>query len=182
LLACNHGLHCLALDGTELWLNPLREPQHVVAGKFRSDSEFQIVVAELGFPRTVEGSPACVYLFDAATGQEIWRRTQKGWQASARDIHWTAGHGCMDIMVFGGGRPATIYDGNGAVMDELEVPPSICGVYNNYPGIYSCHRADVYGDSREEVVVSGWKGVRVHANARPLAIPTLYNSTRYFGM
>ena len=50
------------------------------------------------------------------------------------------------------------------------------------PGDYHCCRADLWGDSREEVLVSGRNGVRIHANRRPLAIPTLYNNTAYSGM
>jgi len=31
----------------------------------------------------------------------------------------------------------------------------------------------VWGDSRDEVIFSGSRGVCIYANARPLAIPTL---------
>jgi hypothetical protein len=40
----------------------------------------------------------------------------------------------------------------------------------------------VCGDSREEVIVFGWKGARIYANSRALAIPTQYNNTLYPGM
>lgn len=43
-------------------------------------------------------------------------------------------------------------------------------------------RADVWGDSREEVILFGSKGCCIWANARPLAVPTLYNNTLYPGM
>jgi hypothetical protein len=75
-----------------------------------------------------------------------------------------------------------IYDGQGAVVDEMPVPGEICSTISANPGIHYGYRADVYGDSRDEVIVVGWKGVRVYANTRPLAIPTLYNATLYPGM
>jgi hypothetical protein len=49
--------------------------------------------------------------------------------------------------------------------------------------VYSDLPVQVYDwDSRDEVIVVGWKGVRIYANARPLALPTLYNTTLYRGM
>jgi hypothetical protein len=45
-----------------------------------------------------------------------------------------------------------------------------------------CTRADVWGDSRQEVIMFGSRGACIWANARPLAIPTLYNNTLYPGM
>ena len=75
-----------------------------------------------------------------------------------------------------------IYDGAGDIVDELPVPPSICSVYNHNPGIHICYRADVWGDSREEVIVAGWTGLRIYGNARPLELATLYNNTLYHGM
>jgi hypothetical protein len=53
--------------------------------------------------------------------------------------------------------------------------------------VYSDLPVQVYdwdndGVNREEVIVVGWKGVRIYANARPLAIPTLYSTTLYRGM
>ena len=74
------------------------------------------------------------------------------------------------------------------IIDELEIPQAYCGTYDSggmggiNTGVHYCYRADVFGDSRDEVIVVGWKGVRIYANARPLAIPTLYNSTLYRGM
>ena len=51
-----------------------------------------------------------------------------------------------------------------------------------YPCGYYVHRADVWGDSREELIIAARNGVRIVTNSRPLAIPTLYNSTTYNGM
>ena len=196
LLFGNHGVHCLADDGTELWHNPLifNEAQHVVAGRFRSDSQLQVAVIDRGVPRTPEGKPACLYLFDVETGKEIWRRSQLpgGWCAACLDIRWSGAGDLKEILVYkrgvfdrGVGSPIAIYDGQGSIVDEIDVPAAILDNEQNVtssPGDYFCCRADLWGDSREEVIVSGRNGVRIHANSRPLAIPTLYNSTRYHGM
>jgi hypothetical protein len=87
-----------------------------------------------------------------------------------------------------GGWPAVIYNGNGEIVEELEIPQAYCGTYDSgglggvNTGVHYCYRADVCGDSRDEVLVVGWKGVRIYANARSLAIPALYNTTIYRGM
>jgi len=191
LLFGNHGVHCLAVDGSELWHNPLvfNEAQHVVAGKFRSDSQLQVAVIDRGFPRTPEGAPACLYLFDVETGREIWKRPQLpgGWCAACLDIRWSGTGDLKEILVYkrGGDVPIAIYDGQGHIVDEIEVPASILDNEENVPfgsGSYYCHRADVWGDSREEVIIVARNGVHIHANRRALDIPALYNSTVYHGM
>lgn len=196
LLFGNHGVHCLAADGTELWHNPLvfGEAQHVVAGRYRSDSQLQVAVIDRGFPRTTEGQPACLYLFDVETGKELWRRPQLpgGWAAACMDIRWSGRGDLQEILVYkrgilerGRGSSAAIYDGQGDIVDEITVPMNLLDTDDNvsgYPGDYYCGRADVWGDSREEVIVFGRNGVRIHANRRALAIPTLYNNTAYHGM
>ena len=68
----------------------------------------------------------------------------------------------------GAGQPVAIYDGWGNILDTLEVPPAICSEYFGNPGIHICYRADVWGDGRQEVILAGWKGLRIYANARPL--------------
>jgi len=185
LLFGNGGVHCLALDGEELWHYPLHEAQHVVVGRYRADSPLQVAVIDRGYPRTPEGKSADLYLYDLATGREIWQRRQPqgGWISAALPIRWSGGD-LQEIMVYerGAGNPVAIYDGAGEIVDELAVPPEVCGSYNGNPGIHLCSHADVWGDSREEVVLAGWRGLRIYANARPLAIPTLYNNTGYHGM
>ena len=46
LLFGNGGIHCLTSDGSQLWHHPLGEAQHVVAGRFRMDSEMQFAVVD----------------------------------------------------------------------------------------------------------------------------------------
>jgi hypothetical protein len=186
LLFGNHGLHCLDVEGRELWQHPLREAQHVVAGRYRTDSPLQVAVIDRGYPRTAEGNPAVLYLYDLEDGREIWSRRQPpgGWVAACLPIRWTGRDDRQEMMVYerGAGQPVAIYDGDGAIVDEMPVPPEICSVYNGNPGIHICYHADVWGDSRDEVILAGWKGLRIYANARPPAIPTLYNNTLYHGM
>ena len=60
MLFGNGGIHCVSRDGESLWEHPLGEAQHVVAGRFRTDSPPQftdrfgwlaggILVSEPGF-------------------------------------------------------------------------------------------------------------------------------------
>jgi hypothetical protein len=189
LMFGNHGVHCLDVAGREVWHKPMREAQHVVAGHYRADSALQLAVINRGYPRTATGNPATLYLFDIETGREIWRREQPpgGWGAACVDVRWSGQPGLQDIMVYmrGVGQPVAVYDGDGNILDEMEVPMQICGDYDSGEGVTPCHyacRADVHGDSREEVIVFGWKGARIYSNARPLALPTLYNHTYYPGM
>jgi len=70
-------------------------------------------------------------------------------------------------------------------VDELELPADILDNPENVtsaPGNYYCSRADLWGDSREEVTVAGRNGLCIYANGRPMAIPTLYSNTCYHGM
>ena len=189
LLFGNHGVHCLAVDGQELWQKPLREAQHVVVGRYREDTPLQVAVIDRGYPRAITGNPAVLYLYDVETGREIWRRMQPpgAWGAACVDIRWTGRPGLQEMLVYmrGVGQPVAVYDGYGDIVDEMDVPPYLCADYDSGEGVTPCHyctRADIYGDSREEVILFGWKGARIYANARPLAIPTLYNNTLYPGM
>lgn len=202
LLFGNHGAHCLAADGTELWYYPLPEAQHVVPGRFRFDSELQFMVINRGEARPAGGrEPATLYLYDLQ-GREIWRRVQPegSWCAACVRINWF-GPGAPDaILVYSRnqiimypqgneqrygripGNPDAIYDGNGTVVDTLELPlpPNATEELRRTP--YYCLAADVAGDSRDEVIMAGARSAWVFANARPLALPTLYNETLYPGV
>ncbi|MBI2190837.1 MAG: hypothetical protein HYU36_02485 [Planctomycetes bacterium] len=185
LLFGNHGVHCLAVDGTELWHHPLREAQHVVAGRFRTDSPVQFMVINRGHPRTPEGCPAALHLYDLE-GREIWRREQpKGsWCAAIVDIQWLGPGGPQSILVYGRGQghPAAIYDGDGNEVDTFTMQYTADRTREDREAGHYCTRADVWGDGRDEVIFSGGRGACIYANARPLAIPTLYNNTLYPGM
>jgi len=182
LLFGNGGVHCLAVDGAELWHYPLREAQHVVAARFRPDSEVQVAVIDRGYPRTAEGKPADLLLYDI-DGREIWRRPQPvgGWCAAIRDICWSGRDNLAEMLVYERGEtaPVAIYNGDGEIVDTLDIAPA--GAVPADPASY-CYRAALWGDARDKVLVAGRGGVQLHANRRASAIPTLYNNTLYTGM
>ena len=186
LLFGNHGIHCLTPDGTSLWHHPLAEAQHVVAGRFRTDSELQFMVIDRGQPRE-DGvrAPAILYLYDL-DGQEIWRREQPegSWAAACVEINWLGPGAPQGVMVYsrGPGQPAAIFDGDGNIVDTVSMQHTPDRSEEDRQAHFYCTRADVWGDSRDEVIFFGSRGACIHANARPLAIPTLYNNTLYPGM
>jgi hypothetical protein len=202
LLFGNGGAHCLAADGTRLWHHPLDEAQHVVPGRFRLDSEVQFMVINRDQRRGDPQSRATLYLYDLE-GRELWRREQPAgsWAASGVRLGWF-GPGAPDALlvhsrglvtcefqgdtlVYGYEPPAegeAIYDGEGALVDTVSMqyptPPTPADLRCGYYAL----AADVWGDSRDEVILFGSRGACVHANARPLAVPTLYNETLYPGV
>jgi hypothetical protein len=82
----------------------------------------------------------------------------------------------------GPGSPVALYDGNGDVVETLPMRHTPDRSEEARAAHYYCTRADVWGDSREEAIFFGSRGACIHANARPLAVPTLYNNTLYPGM
>jgi len=190
----NHGVHCLAPDGTELWSHPLQEAQHVVAGRFRPElGPVQFMVIDRGQPRP-EGDrwPGVLYLYDLE-GREVWRREQPAgsWCASCVEIDWSGAGEPREVLVSsrGPGQPAAIHDGWGEIVDLLPVahaPHPTEGAAAEYydAEVEYCYaaRADVWGDSRQEAILFGAWGASIWSNARPLAVPTLYNNTLYPGM
>ncbi len=100
----NAGIHCLDRSGTVLWEHPLGEAQHVIAGRFRTDSPLQFMVVDrtpLPTHRRDANAWAILYLYDL-DGRELWHRQMaKGeWCIATRLIDW-----------FGSGKPecALIY-------------------------------------------------------------------------
>lgn len=92
LLFGNGGIHCLTPDGSQLWHHPLGEAQHVVAGRFRTDSEMQYAVVDrTPHPshRRDNSAWAVLYLYDLE-GKEIWqRRQEKGaWCIATLRTNW----------------------------------------------------------------------------------------------
>ena len=187
LLFGNRGIHCLALDGTELWRHPLGEAQHVVGGRFRADSEVQFAVIDRGRSRTSRGagSAATLYLYDPA-GRELWRRkgAEGSWATAIVPLNWLGGGKPECILAYGRGpgQPAVIYDGEGHIVDTLPMQCTAERTPEDRRAHFYCTRADVWGDSRHEVILFGSRGACIYANARPLALPTLYNNTLYPGM
>ncbi len=193
LLFGNHGVHCLDPGGTELWHHPLGEAQHVVAGRFRSDSPLQVMVVDrtpLPTHHRDANVWAILYLYDLE-GRELWRRQmEKGeWCIATRLIQWL-GPGKPDcVLVYGfsvegqgPAKPARIYNGQGEVVAVL--PLQVAALPGETTFFADCYgmAADVWGDSREEVILFGSRGFCVYANTRPLERPSLNNMTLYPGM
>ena len=75
-----------------------------------------------------------------------------------------------------------IYRGDGELIDQLPMQyvdsRTAADRLTDYYGLV----ADVWGDSREEVILFGSRGACIYANARLVTIPTLTNETLYPGM
>ena len=130
-------------------------------------------------------APATLYLYDL-DGREIWHKEQPEGSAFAAltKIDWL-GPGAADAILMygrGHGQPVAILDGEGKIIDTFQMQCSKGRTEKNKEAAYYCLAADVWGDSREEVILSGSRGACIYANARPLATPTLYNETLYPGM
>jgi len=189
----NGGIHCLDRSGTVLWEHPLGEAQHVVAGRFRDDSPLQFMVVDrtpVPTHRRDANAWAILYLYDLE-GRELWRRQMaKGeWCIATRLIDWLGAGKPECVLVYGFSverqgppKPARIYDGKGEVLDELLL--QVEGMPGEKEFFFDGYgmAADVWGDSRDEVILFGSRGFCVYANTRPLVKPSLYNMNLYPGM
>jgi len=191
LLFGNGGIHCLSVDGTELWHHPLGEAQHVVAGQFRTDSPLQFMVVDRTPVPTHKrdgNAWAILYLHDL-DGKEVWRRQQPtgAWAIATVAVNWFGPGKPRAALVYGRStsgqsedRPAVIHDGRGEIVDSLPMQSS--SDRSDYASDFYGLAADVWGDCRDEVILFGPRGACIYANARPLEEPTLYNETYYPGM
>jgi hypothetical protein len=188
LLFGNGGIHCLAVDGSRLWHHPLGEAQHVVAGRFRTDSTMQFAVVDrTPFPthRRDGNAWAILYLYDLE-GKEIWRRQQEkgAWCIATLAVKWFGQDAPHGVFVYGhgAGRPAVIYDGDGRIVETFPMAYAPGVAPADRPDAFYAFVSDVWGDGRDEVILFNGRGLCIYANARPAAIPTLYNETLYPGM
>lgn len=188
LLFGNGGIHCLAVDGAEIWSHPLGEAQHVIAGKFRAESPLDLVVIDRTpepSHRRDENAWAILYLYDL-DGKEIWRHQQEkgAWAIACTPIDWFGAGSPLCALVYGQGygRPAAIYNGQGKIVETFPMVYSPGQPPNQGETDFYALAADVWGDSREEVILFGARGCCIYANTRPIAIPTQYNETLYPGM
>lgn len=188
LLFGNGGIHCLTSDGSQLWHHPLGEAQHVVAGRFRTDSEMQFAVVDrtpIPTHRRDSNAWAILYLYDL-DGREIWRRQQEkgAWCIATLRVNWSGQDKPHGVFVYGqgGGRPAVIYDGDGEIVETFPMMYAPHVTPADRPDNFYAFVADVWGDSRDEAILFNARGLCIYANARPAAIPTLYNETLYPGM
>jgi len=75
-----------------------------------------------------------------------------------------------------------LLNGDGEVVDQLPMQYTPARTAADRLTEFYALVADVWGDSREEVILFGSRGACIYANARLLPIPTLYNETLYPGM
>jgi hypothetical protein len=195
LLFGNSGAHCMAVDGTELWRDAnLGEAQHVVAGRFRKGSPYQIAIIDRS-PRDQKKDPsraANLYLFDSE-GKHLWKQsTDKGdYVIACLAVDWSGPDALQSILVYGRdhGRPAQLLDGEGKVIADFPMnylsdrsltdsEKEVSYGLSNFMVL----AADVWGDARDEVILFGARGLCIYTNPRASAIPTLYNETLYPGM
>ncbi len=188
LLFGNAGLHSLQVDGSQRWHQAMGECQHVVAGHFRGDSPLQLVSVDrtpVSTHRRDSEAWAILYLHDL-NGREIWSQPQQkgAWAIAPLAVRWSNSRHGHDILVYGHGqgRPVMIYDGNGALIDELPMCYTDARTPADRLTDYYALVADVWGDGRDEVILFGSRGVCIYANGRPNPDPTLYNETLYPGM
>ncbi len=184
----NGGVHCLTVDGTELWRHPLGEAQHVIAGKFRREAPFDFVVVDrrpTPDQQRDEKAWANLHLYDVE-GKEIWKRQQPAgsWAIAVVPVNWSGLGALANFMVYGygPGRPAAVCDGTGEVVDSLPLAFVPARTEEDRKSNFYGLAADVWGDSRDEIILFGAKGACIYTNARLLEIPTLYNETLYPGM
>ncbi len=186
LLFGNHGLHCLSIAGEELWSLPMAEAQHVVIARYRGDGPLQCAAIARGQPRP-DGSrdPATLILCDMK-GQELWHRElgPESWASGCIAVDWFGADDPSCVLVYGRGpgEPAVLYDGGGELVDSLPMVYAPGHPDNDPRAHFYALKADVWGDGRDEVILFGARGACIYSNARPLAIPTLYNSNLYPGM
>ncbi len=188
LLFGNGGTHCLTPAGDRLWHQPMGESQHVVAGRFRTDSEMQFAVVDRApdpTHRRDQNAWAILYLYDL-DGREVWRRQQEkgAWCIATIRINWNGAGKPHGVFVYGHGqgRPAVIYDGDGNIVETFPMAYPTDLAPADRPDAFYGLTADVWGDSRDEVLLFNSRGACIYANARLLEIPTLYNETLYPGM
>jgi hypothetical protein len=196
LLFGDGGLHCLMPDGKERWKVPLSEAQHVVAGRFRDDSPLQIAAINRG-ERTLTGV-GTVYLVDF-DGKTLWQKALPpgSWGVACKELDWSGAGHPGEILVYGFPDAriyAAIYNGNGAIVDTFPIPWKAPPIKVSGKEVAYAMRANVWGDSRQEVILYGPGGIAIYANARPSAAPpnatkarpvpeaTHYNETIYSGM
>ncbi|HSW45683.1 MAG TPA: hypothetical protein VLM89_08935 [Phycisphaerae bacterium] len=188
LLFGNGGIHCLRPDGTVMWEHPLREAQHVVAGRFHRGSDLEFAVVDrtpLPTHRRDADAWAILYLYDLQ-GRELWRRRQApgDWAIATVAADWFGPGSPQAILVYGQapGRPAALYDGDGRIIETFAMQCTPDRSEADCKAPFYAYVANVWGDCRDEIILSSPRGLCIHANPRPLAIETLFNETLYPGM
>ncbi len=191
-LACCGGnvFALLGRDGTIRWRHPCGHSQHVVVGDFRPDLAGKEVAAlDRGNDRSAKGEDAI--LLYSCDGKQLWRedRSDVGpnrWLTMISTVNNWDGREADLILAYrrGGSICPTLYDGHGRAVAEFPFP--------HPERQHFVQHGDIFGDSREEVVVWNENWIYVYANGERSvggaridsrrANKRLYNYTAYIGM
>ena len=155
------------------------------------------MVINRGQQRGDARSSATLYLYDL-DGHELWQRVQPAgsWCAAGVRVGWNSPAGPDALLVYSRGlvtcewqgaemvyryvpgEGEVIYDGEGNILDTITMQYSHPPTPDDLRCGYYALTTDVWGDSRDEVLLFGSRSACIIANARPLAVPTLY--TKHF--
>ncbi|MFA6111404.1 MAG: hypothetical protein WDA75_21820 [Candidatus Latescibacterota bacterium] len=185
------GVHCLTSDGTELWSREFGHAQIVVPGRFCPDlGPVQFAVADLGWvqPEGARRAP-CMVVLDQ-DGAEVSRRIYAdGTTVFFSRVDWLGGSAPHCLAVVEGGpfdpeirasrnQPPQILDGRGEVVERLRVTLPDGREAGNYTYAMA---ADVWGDSREELLVTGRECLNLFTNAELVLDQRRHSATFYNG-
>ncbi len=181
-------IYSLGVDGKIMWQHKGGDTQHVVAGRFRTDSPVQIAVIDRHPDgpqvRTPDAPGAMVSLYDL-DGNAYWRKREQAgaWAVAPVPVAWDGHHRPQSLLIYGHGRgrPAVLLNGEGDAIATLPMvyTPDRSAADRNAD--FYALAADLHGDEREEIVLFSPRGACIYTNVRPLQKPTLYNETLYPG-
>jgi hypothetical protein len=179
------GVRCLGVDGRVLWQHPLGHAQQVIPGRFVPElGPLQFAVVDLGEPAANARVDAAFLMLDW-DGTEVWRQPiPQGGGPGLKRIDWLGGGAPGDapdcLVAFGlaPAQPASILDGRGHMLAEL---PFVRAGGSMAGSCSYVTPANVWGDVREEALLTAREGLNIYTNSDLLALPDLYNATAYSG-
>ena len=118
-------------------------------------------------------------------GRELWRKELDPGSRCANIValDWFGNGEARELAVTSrdSALPIHIFNGQGEVVQSFAPTMSLDEPFDKHraPCIAA---ADVWGDSRDELIVHEARNVKIYANSSPRALPNLYNTTHYRGM
>jgi hypothetical protein len=185
LLFGNGGVHCLDVEGRELWHQKVFEAQHLIAGAFCPQlSPLQFMAVDRGHSRHAREGKATLFLYDL-DGKELWRRELPpgSWCANLIELDWSGSGAAREVLVTprDAALPIEIYNGAGQVVQSFAPTLSLDEPFDKLrsPIVVS---ADVWGDSRDEAIIYDTQSISIYANTNALMKSRDSNATHYRGM
>jgi len=186
----NGGVHALTPSRKEIWSREFGHAQFVFPGRFRPDAgDMQFAVVDIGWPTAAKRQKCNITILDW-DGNELYRKDYPdGTGLSARAVDWSGPGQPTALAVWvvsdyehgtlkADNGPAVLLDGYG---NELESLPLI-----RPDGTQSVHMnlipADIYGDSREEIIIVGRDSICTYTNTQLNLQTKLYNMSVYRGL